>query len=198
MTNILFICHGNICRSTMAEFVMKYLVKKNHVDSQFYIYSAATSREEIGNPVHYGTRRILNNLGIDCSKKRSRQIRQKDFDDFDYISCRCAIVTKRIRIASETKVYKLSRDTITLNLLSHLLNNVFSRLYASVKIFSHLMQYIRRETVITFVRAARVNVYGIIAIFFCFSSWYVYRLHPSLLSASAASASSRVRKTVLP
>ena len=59
MVKILFICHGNICRSTMAEYVMKYYVKEAGLEAQFYIDSAATSREEIGNPVHYGTRKNL-------------------------------------------------------------------------------------------------------------------------------------------
>ena len=58
MIKILFICHGNICRSTMAEYVMKYYVKEADLESEFYIDSAATSREEIGNPVHYGTRKF--------------------------------------------------------------------------------------------------------------------------------------------
>ena len=85
MKKIWFVCHGNICRSPMAEFLFKDYVSKMGKSTEFFIESCATSTEEIGNPVHYGTRRILNNLGIDCSKKRSRQIRQKDFDDFDYI-----------------------------------------------------------------------------------------------------------------
>ena len=85
MVKVLFVCHGNICRSPMAEFLFKDYVAKKKTQDKFIIESCATSTEEIGNPVHYGTRRILNNLGIDCSKKRARQIRQKDFDDFDYI-----------------------------------------------------------------------------------------------------------------
>ena len=85
MTKVLFICHGNICRSTMAEFVMKDLVKKNHVDSQFYIYSAATSREEIGNPVHYGTKRKLAEEGIPCGGHRAVQVTKADYDDYDYL-----------------------------------------------------------------------------------------------------------------
>lgn len=59
MTKILFICHGNICRSPMAEFVMKELVRKQGMADQFVIASAATSREEIGNDIHYGTRKKL-------------------------------------------------------------------------------------------------------------------------------------------
>ena len=65
---ILFICHGNICRSTMAEMVFKHMVKKEGLESEFYINSAATSREEIGNGVHYGTRRKLAEVGIPCGE----------------------------------------------------------------------------------------------------------------------------------
>ena len=85
MTKILFVCYGNICRSTMAEFLLKDLVEKRGIAKDFYIESAATSTEEIGNPVHYGTKRVLDRLNIDCSKKRARQIVKADYDKFDYI-----------------------------------------------------------------------------------------------------------------
>lgn len=87
MKKVLFVCHGNICRSPMAEFLFKDYVKKIGVENDFYIESCATSREEIGNEVHYGTRKILNSLGIDCSKKIARQITKQDLIDFDYIIC---------------------------------------------------------------------------------------------------------------
>ena len=70
MIKILFVCHGNICRSTMAEYVMKDLVKKSNLTEEFYIDSAATSREEIGNPVHRGTRQKLKEKGIFCGDQR--------------------------------------------------------------------------------------------------------------------------------
>ena len=85
MIKILFICHGNICRSTMAEYVMKHLVKEAGVEGEFYIDSAATSTEEIGNPVHYGTRRKLAQVGIPCGDHRARQVTWKDYESFDYI-----------------------------------------------------------------------------------------------------------------
>ena len=85
MIKVLFVCHGNICRSPMAEFLFKDYVAINGKSTEFYIESCATSTEEIGNSVHYGTRRILGNLGIDCSNKRARQIKQYDFNKFDYI-----------------------------------------------------------------------------------------------------------------
>ena len=85
MTKILFICHGNICRSTMAEMVFKHLVKQAGLLSEFYIDSAATSREELGNGVHYGTRRKLAEVGIPCSNHISTQITKADYDKYDYL-----------------------------------------------------------------------------------------------------------------
>lgn len=111
MIKVLFVCHGNICRSTMAEFVMKYLVKKNHVDSQFYIYSAATSREEIGNPVHYGTKRKLAQEGIPCGDHRAVQVTKADYDNYDYLIVMDSYnVRNLMRIIGDdpqNKVYKL-------------------------------------------------------------------------------------------
>ena len=72
MIKILFICHGNICRSPMAEFVMKDLVRKAGLESQFHIASAATSTEEIGSPVYPPARRKLAEHGIKCSGKMAR------------------------------------------------------------------------------------------------------------------------------
>ena len=85
MTKILFICHGNICRSTMAEMVFKDMVRKEHLEDFFVIDSMATSREELGNPVHPGTRRKLAQVGIPCSGHRATQITKKDYDRFDYL-----------------------------------------------------------------------------------------------------------------
>lgn len=82
---ILFICHGNICRSPMAEFVMKDLAAKAGRAAEFHIESAATSREELGNPVYPPARKLLNSKGIDCSGKRARQITKKDYDKFDLL-----------------------------------------------------------------------------------------------------------------
>ena len=85
MTKILFVCHGNICRSPMAEFVMKDLVKKAGLDSQFHIESAATSTEEIGNPVYPPVRRILAEHGINCVGKTARQLKKKDYALYDLL-----------------------------------------------------------------------------------------------------------------
>lgn len=85
LVRILFVCHGNICRSTMAEFVMKDLVAKRGLADRFHIESAATSTEELGNPVYPGTREILEREGIDCSGKVARQMNRGDYDKFDLI-----------------------------------------------------------------------------------------------------------------
>ncbi len=85
MLKIMFVCYGNICRSPMAEFIMKDMVKKRGVADKFYIVSSATSYEEIGSSVHYGTRKILNRLNIDCSKKRAVKLLKEDYDKYDYI-----------------------------------------------------------------------------------------------------------------
>ena len=85
MIRVLFVCHGNICRSTMAEMVLKHLVRERNIADCFYIDSAATSREEIGNGVHYGTRRKLAEVGIPCEDHRARQVTKKDYEKFDYL-----------------------------------------------------------------------------------------------------------------
>lgn len=85
MIKILFVCHGNICRSPMAEFVMKDLVKKAGVAEDFEIASAATSREELGNPVYPPARRKLREHGIDCSGKTARQLQKEDYIHYDYL-----------------------------------------------------------------------------------------------------------------
>lgn len=87
---ILFVCHGNICRSPMAEFVMKKMVRELPADSplanvEFEIASAATSTEEIGNPVYPPARRMLERHGIDCRGKTARQMTLRDYEYYDYI-----------------------------------------------------------------------------------------------------------------
>lgn len=85
MVKILFVCHGNICRSTMAQYVMQDMVDKRGLSASFYIDSAATSREEIGNGVHYGTQRKLKEMGIWCGDHRAVQMTKADYKKYDYI-----------------------------------------------------------------------------------------------------------------
>ena len=85
MIKVLFVCHGNICRSPMAEFVMKDLAKKAGLASQFHIESAATSREEIGNPVYPPARRKLAEHGISCDGHAARQLTNADYEKYDLL-----------------------------------------------------------------------------------------------------------------
>ena len=85
MYSILFVCHGNICRSPMAEFVLKDMVEKRGLAGAFYIASAATSREEIGNGVHPGTRRKLAEFGISTAGKRAVPLSEADYDKEDLL-----------------------------------------------------------------------------------------------------------------
>ena len=87
MKKILFVCHGNICRSPMAEFVLKDMVKKRGLEGRYEIASAATSREEIGNPVYPPARRKLAEHGIVCAGHQARQMTKSDYDDYDWIVC---------------------------------------------------------------------------------------------------------------
>jgi len=82
---VLFICHGNICRSPMAEYMFKDLVEKKGISKDFLIDSAATSREEIGNPVYPPARNKLAGKGISCSGHRAKQVTEQNYDEFDYL-----------------------------------------------------------------------------------------------------------------
>ena len=85
MKKVLFVCHGNICRSPMAQYVFQDMVNKAGLKDQFQIASCAASREEIGNPVYPPARRELNSHGIACDGHCARQITQEDVDSFDHI-----------------------------------------------------------------------------------------------------------------
>lgn len=92
MIKILFVCHGNICRSPMAEFVLRDMIEKQRNTPkapsalpEIIVASAATSTEEIGNPVHQGTRNILRRHGIDTSGKYARQMTKRDYQEYDYL-----------------------------------------------------------------------------------------------------------------
>ncbi|MDO5551718.1 MAG: low molecular weight protein-tyrosine-phosphatase [Lachnospiraceae bacterium] len=111
MLKILFVCHGNICRSPMSEFVMKDIVRKAGLQDRFYIASAATSTEEIGNPVHWGTREKLKSVGISTAGKTAVQMKKSDYKAYDYlIGMDNWNVRNMLRITGgdpDKKIYKL-------------------------------------------------------------------------------------------
>ncbi len=88
MTRILFVCHGNICRSPMAEFILKAMVRTKGLEGMYHIESAAVSTEEIGNPIYPPAKRCLNQHGVWFDPdKRARQVTRTDYDRFDRIIC---------------------------------------------------------------------------------------------------------------
>ena len=111
MIKRLFICHGNICRSTMAQFLFQDMVNNRGLQSDFLISSAATSREEIGNGPHYGTVRKLREVGVPVLEHRARQMTRQDYDKYDYlIGMDSANIRNMKRIAGgdpEGKIFKL-------------------------------------------------------------------------------------------
>ena len=111
MIKVLFVCHGNICRSTMAESMFTHMARERGIADQFEISSAATSREEIGNPPHYGTVRQLEKVGIPVIPHRAVQMTKKDYAYYDYlIGMDTANIRNMNRIAGgdpDGKIYKL-------------------------------------------------------------------------------------------
>lgn len=110
MIKVLFVCHGNICRSPMAEFVFKDMVKKQGLEKEFVIASAATSTEEIGNGVHYGTKQKLALYNISCEGKKEVQMKNSDYDKYDYLlGMDNANIRNMIRIANYDNEHKIKR-----------------------------------------------------------------------------------------
>lgn len=110
MIKILFVCHGNICRSPMAEFVFKDMVRKLGIEKEFIIASAATSTEEIGNGVHYGTKQKLAQYNISCSGKRAIQMKQSDYDKYDYLLGMDSVnIRNMLRIVKDDSKHKIKR-----------------------------------------------------------------------------------------
>lgn len=111
MIKIMFVCHGNICRSTMAEFVMKDIVRRNGCENDFLICSSATSTEEIGNDTHWGTKKILDEMKISYTKRRAVQLKKSDYEKYDFIigmdSANIRNINRIIGSDSLNKVYKL-------------------------------------------------------------------------------------------
>lgn len=110
MIKVLFVCLGNICRSPMAEFLLKDMVKKKNRENEFIIESAGTSNEEEGNPVHFGTKRKLSEIGISTDGKYARQLTKNDYEKYDYIlAMEERNVKNIIRIIGEDKDNKVHR-----------------------------------------------------------------------------------------
>lgn len=110
MIKVLFVCLGNICRSPMAEFVFKDMVRKNGLADKFYIESAATSTEAIGEGIYYGTRDILKEQGVPFTEHISRQMKKEDYNKFDYIlGMEDKNVINILRIVGEDKDNKVYR-----------------------------------------------------------------------------------------
>ena len=110
MIKILFICHGNICRSTMAEQVMKHIVNQRGIAGDFLIDSAATSTEEIGNPIYPPAARKLRSEGIAVGNHRARQLRRADYDKYDLLLCAdSANIRNSLRILGSDSEGKLRR-----------------------------------------------------------------------------------------
>ena len=110
MTKIMFICHGNICRSPMAEFIFKDMVAKLGRSDEFYVASSATSYEEIGNSVHYGTAAVLDRLGISYKGKRAVHLEKSDYAKYDYLICMDrANVRNTLRIVGDDRDCKIHK-----------------------------------------------------------------------------------------
>ena len=111
MIRVLFICHGNICRSTMCESVFTHMVKKRKLEDQFLIDSAATSREEIGNPPHRGTVKKLREVNIPLIPHRAKQVTWEDYKKFDYIigmdTWNIRNLNRMLKGDPDGKIYKL-------------------------------------------------------------------------------------------
>ena len=111
MIKVLFVCLGNICRSPMSEYVFKDMVKKKGLEKQFYIASSATSYEEVGNDMHYGTKDKLDEKGIPYTKHKARRIEKQDYEKYDYIiGMEESNIRNILRIVGndkDNKIYKL-------------------------------------------------------------------------------------------
>ena len=87
MIRICFVCHGNICRSPMAEFIMKDKIQKLNLQYKFYIDSKATSSEELGNDIHPGTKKLLDKNNISYTEHYASKLQKEDYDNYDYFIC---------------------------------------------------------------------------------------------------------------
>lgn len=111
MIKVLFVCLGNICRSPMAEYVFKDMIKKEGLEDKFFIDSAGTSSEESGNPMHYGTTNKLNQMNIKYGNHIARKMTKQDYEKFDYIIAmeerNISNIKRIVGNDNENKIYKL-------------------------------------------------------------------------------------------
>lgn len=109
MVKVMFVCHGNICRSPMAQSIFSHLVKEKNLDSYFQIDSSATSREEISNPPHYGTINILKKNNIELIEHKAYQITKEKAKEYDYLICMDKNNVYNLkRIIDKSDYYKIS------------------------------------------------------------------------------------------
>ena len=108
MIKIMFVCLGNICRSPLAEYLFKDKIKKLGIEDKFFVSSSATSSWEVGSPIHYGSKQILNSLGIYCDDKRAKQLTKFDYDKYDlFIGMDSSNISRMIRLFDGDKQNKV-------------------------------------------------------------------------------------------
>jgi len=152
--NIMFVCHGNICRSTMAEFVFKDIVRKKGLEDVFYIASSATSREEIGNDIHPGTRRKLTEVGVPFTRRRAVQMTKADYAKYDLlIGMDSANIRNMMRIIGsdpENKVHLLLEYAgLSRGIADPWYTGNFEDTYADVRMgCDALFEYLKKENMI--------------------------------------------------
>lgn len=110
MIKVMFVCLGNVCRSPMAEFVFKDLIEKQHLNHEFHIESSGTNSFRENSPIHIGTKKKLNSLGISSNSKKSQQFKKSHYDQFDWIVCMDeSNVNQVLNIVGEDPDHKISK-----------------------------------------------------------------------------------------
>ena len=151
MIKIMFVCHGNICRSTMAEFVMKDIVRKNNCEDNFLICSSATSTEEIGSDTHWGTKKILDEMGVPYTKRQAVQLKKSDYEKYDFIigmdSANMRNINRIIGYDKDNKTHKLLTFAhIDRDVADPWYTRDFKTTYEDVSLgYTRLLEYIRKQ-----------------------------------------------------